>query len=113
MSVIYDNESYKSLLGFETPKTRAFEYALDISGAVYEVMQEQKITQKELAKRMGVSDARMSQLLNMQSNLTLKTIARFEIALGVDLININKPPNQPLQLLSSKYQEPLIRSVMP
>ena len=89
MKTTYDNESYKELAGFETPQTRAFEYALDLSAAVFRVMKEQKITQKELAGRMGVSPARLSQLLNMQSNMTLKTIAKFELALGIELIHIN------------------------
>jgi len=87
----YDNDSYKALEGFETPETKAFEYALDISYEVYKAMQEQGITQKKLADTMGITPGRLSQLLNMQSNLTLKTIARFEMALGITLINVSKP----------------------
>jgi len=89
VEVTHDNETYKLLIGHETPETRAFEYALDISVAVYKAMQEQGLTQKALADRMGVSQGRLSQLLNMQSNLTLKTIARFELALGISLVNAN------------------------
>lgn len=86
MTKVYSNESFDILEEFETPETRAFEYALDISVAVYNAMESQGLSQKQLAEKMGVTAARMSQLLNLQPNLTLKTIAKFEMALGVRLI---------------------------
>ena len=59
----------------ETSETRAYEHALDIEFIVHREM-----------KRMGVSLQSLSKLLNSQPNMTLKTIARFELALGIKIV---------------------------
>lgn len=66
---------------FHTPGTRAYDHALDISVMVYDLMQEKGLTKTELARRMGISKSHVSNLLNMQPNMTLETIAKFELAL--------------------------------
>ena len=40
---------------------------------------------EELAEKMGVSQSRLSNLLNTQPNMTLETIAQFELALDVNV----------------------------
>ena len=49
-------------------------------------MEEQSVTQVELAKRMGCTQQYVSNLLKGSSNMTLETIARLENALNIDLI---------------------------
>lgn len=49
-------------------------------------MDEQSVTQAELAKRMGCTQQYVSNLLKGSSNMTLETIARLELALGIDLV---------------------------
>ncbi len=49
-------------------------------------MDDQSITQVELAKRMGCTQQYVSNLLKGSSNMTLETIARLENALGIDLV---------------------------
>ena len=49
-------------------------------------MDEQSVTQVELAKRMGCTQQYVSNLLKGSSNMTLETIARLEDALNIDLI---------------------------
>ena len=49
-------------------------------------MDEQSVTQVELAKRMGCTQQYVSNLLKGSSNMTLETIARLENALSIDLI---------------------------
>lgn len=66
---------------FHTPGTRAYEHALDISAMVYELMREKGLTKTELAHRMGISKSNLSNMLNTQPNMTLETIAKFELAL--------------------------------
>lgn len=44
------------------------------------------LSKSDLAKRMGVSLQSLSKLLNSQPNMTLKTIARFELALGINIV---------------------------
>ena len=61
-------------------------YARYITLQVLRAMEEQSVTQAELAKRMGCSQQYVSNLLRGSSNMTLETIARLEKALNIDLV---------------------------
>lgn len=69
----------------ETPGTKAYEHALDLAYMFVDEMDRQGLSKKELADKMGVSQSRLSNLLNTQPNMTLETIAQFELALGVSI----------------------------
>lgn len=69
----------------ETPNTRAYTHALDLAYLFVDEMERQGLSKKELAEKMGIGQSRLSNLLNTQPNMTLETIAQFELALGVDL----------------------------
>jgi transcriptional regulator with XRE-family HTH domain len=49
-------------------------------------LRNQGLTQKDLAKKMGVSAQMVNKLLKGSENLTLETISKIEIALGIHLI---------------------------
>jgi transcriptional regulator with XRE-family HTH domain len=49
-------------------------------------MDEQSVTQAEMARRMGCTQQYVSNLLKGSSNMTLETIARLENALNIDLV---------------------------
>lgn len=70
---------------FETSETRAYDHALDLAYMFVDEMERQGLTKKELAERMGISQPRLSTLLNTQPNMTLETIAQFELALDVKI----------------------------
>lgn len=70
----------------ETNETRAYEHALDIEFIVHREMLHQGLSKSDLAKRMGMSLQSLSKLLNSQPNMTLKTIAKFELALGIRIV---------------------------
>lgn len=70
----------------ESSETRAYEHALDIEFIVHREMLHQGLSKSDLAKRMGVSLQSLSKLLNTQPNMTLKTIAKFELALGIKIL---------------------------
>ena len=61
-------------------------YSRYITLEVMRAMDEQSVTQVELAKRMGCTQQYVSNLLKGSSNMTLETIARLENALNIDLI---------------------------
>ena len=61
-------------------------YSRFITLQVMRAMDEQSVTQVELAKRMGCTQQYVSNLLKGSSNMTLETIARLENALNIDLI---------------------------
>ncbi len=58
-----------------------------------EVLLEKKgWSQKDLAKAMKKTEAEISRMLNTPQNLTLKTLARIEAALGEEVIIVPKRP---------------------
>jgi len=65
--------------------------ALSIQVALQNSMAKHSVSQKELASRLGVSPARVSQILGGHaSNLTLNTVAKVAHALGEDFEMISK-----------------------
>lgn len=63
---------------------------LSVQVALQKSMHESCVSQKELAERLGVSSARVSQILNGdQANLTLRTIGKIAHALdqGFELVS--------------------------
>lgn len=64
---------------------RTLEHVQSIRKLVLQLLNEQQMTKTELAARMGISKSHLSNILNYQTNLTLETITRFELALGIEL----------------------------
>lgn len=58
--------------------------ALRIMEEACELMEEQGITRSELAARMGVSRARINQIMGAPPSLTLRQVAQLAIALGTE-----------------------------
>lgn len=75
----------------KSAETVAYDHALELAYLVVDEMRKQGMSKKELAERMGVTPQRLSNILNTQSNMTLKTIAQFELALGIR-IEFNAAP---------------------
>ncbi|MCR4565362.1 MAG: helix-turn-helix transcriptional regulator [Bacteroidales bacterium] len=61
-------------------------YARVITLRVLMSMEEQCVTQAELAKRLGCTQQYVSNLLKGSSNMTIETIARLENALHLDIL---------------------------
>ena len=61
-------------------------YSRYITLQVLRGMDEQSVTQAELARRMGCTQQYVSNLLKGSSNMTLETIARLEAALNLDIL---------------------------
>lgn len=60
----------------------------EIAESVYVAMEEQGLTQAELAKRAGMKPPALSRFLRTASNTTLRTIVRLAVALDVDVADI-------------------------
>ena len=65
---------------------------LDMSFALADkidaILKEKNISQKQLAKKMGKTEAEVSRWLGGTHNFTLRTIAKISAALGVTLLTI-------------------------
>lgn len=67
------------------PDSMKWDHALDISASVYMRMKEMGIGKKELARRMGVNPSVVTRIIKGEQNLTLKTLAKLEHALDMDM----------------------------
>ncbi|PIQ62120.1 MAG: hypothetical protein COV99_07255 [Bacteroidetes bacterium CG12_big_fil_rev_8_21_14_0_65_60_17] len=66
-------------------------YRVELVHRMNEVLEERNLSQKEVAMRAGWKEAYLSRVLGGEQNLTLKTIARFEEAVGEDVLTISLP----------------------
>lgn len=68
----------------DDPEFLAEEYFLDIAEKIATYMEKKNISRAELAKSMEVSRAYISQLFGDRRNMTLHTLAKISIALGIN-----------------------------
>lgn len=62
----------------------SFAIAIKILGS----LRKNNITQKDLAKKMGLTPQYINKIVKGQENLTLETICKFERALEIDLLKV-------------------------
>ena len=76
----------------ETPKESVIfvEKSLELVNYIFTILEKKGINQKELATRLGKSEAEVSKWLTGSHNLTLRSISKIEAALGIDIIHIPK-----------------------
>lgn len=70
---------------------RFVELSMRISDAVAEVLHRKGWTQKDLAARLGKTPAEVSKWLSGTHNLTLRSIAKLETALGEQILSVKCP----------------------
>ncbi|GAB4250161.1 MAG: hypothetical protein Kow0027_13440 [Saprospiraceae bacterium] len=63
----------------------------DIVDRINYLLKEKGINQKQLAQKMGKRESEISKWLKSGQNLTLKSIAKLEVALGEEIIAVPKP----------------------
>ena len=64
------------------------DWSFAIADKIEVTLQEKRISHKELAKRMGKTEAEVSRWVGGTHNFTLRTIAKISTAIGVDLIEV-------------------------
>lgn len=60
--------------------------SLEIGEYIFRVMEQKGMKQKDLAEKMGKSEAEISKLLAGMHNFTLRSVAKLEAALGCTII---------------------------
>ncbi|MBL7127448.1 MAG: helix-turn-helix transcriptional regulator [Ignavibacteria bacterium] len=71
-------------------KRRFIRISMDIADQIAQYLKEKKMTQKELAIKLGKNESEISKWLNGSHNFTLDTIAKIESALNEDIILVPK-----------------------
>lgn len=74
------------IAGMEEESRIFVDKSLEISHYIHQVMTSKGMKQKDLAEKMGKSEAEVSKLLGGMHNYTLRSIAKMEAALGTTLI---------------------------
>ena len=72
----------------EIQKETSFSFA--VADKIHQLLAKKRMTQKQLAKSMGKTEAEVSVWLSGQHNFTLRTLARISVVLGEDLCSFNK-----------------------
>jgi transcriptional regulator with XRE-family HTH domain len=71
--------------------------SMEIAQYIYHLMELKGMKQKDLAEAMGKSEAEVSKMLGGMHNLTLRSIAKLEAALGSGIVNIPKKEKFPFK----------------
>ncbi|MBO7051513.1 MAG: helix-turn-helix transcriptional regulator [Prevotella sp.] len=75
---------------------------------VHDILQEKGLKQKDLALRLGKSEAEISKWMRGTHNFTIETISSMEAALGAPILEIYHPKGYPVPDLESTIAaEPL------
>lgn len=69
------------------------ELSVAIANRIYGILEEKGMTQKEFAKRIGKTETEVCRWLSGTHNLTLATISKISVALGVNIIKVTGYPN--------------------
>jgi len=78
---------WKRLQDKTSPEDRRFaRQSLDLVDELHFVLREKGWNQKELARQLGKSESEISKWLSPAHNMTLKTVAKLEAILKVDLL---------------------------
>ncbi|MCQ2265064.1 MAG: helix-turn-helix transcriptional regulator [Bacteroidales bacterium] len=73
------------------------ELSVSIANRIYEILEEKKLTQKDLAHLLGKTETEVSRWLSGTHNLTMATIAKISTALGEDIIQTTLSKNRKVQ----------------
>lgn len=79
-------------------------FLVDLVGRMNELADASKLTRREIAERAGWKEAYLSRVLSGQQNLTLRSLAKFEAAVGGDVLLVagTATPSADKARLSSK-----------
>lgn len=94
------NHTARQILAETPPETHQFvrRYG-ELVVRIHELLEAKGWSQKDLAERMGKSPSEISKWLSGEHNFTLRSLAKLEVELGEDLIQIpvsNSKRKQPI-----------------
>lgn len=86
---------FRKALAEVKPETKIFvKKYLDLLERIYELMEEKKMSQKDLAEALQQQPSAVSRLLNSEENyMNLRTIAKLESILGQDILVVKGREN--------------------
>ncbi len=79
--------------------------SLEIADYIFHVMQQREMKQKQLAEKMGKTEAEVSKLLAGMHNYTLRSLAKIEAALGTTIIYTPKHSRTSLSVVKMRKSD--------
>ena len=73
---------------------REIDLSFDIVNRIHYILESKNLTQKDLAKALGKSEAEISKWMRGTHNFTCKTLAKIETALGERIIEVVGKPDK-------------------
>lgn len=97
-SIMKTNKLMDSIRDTISPEIKKqTELSVSIANRIYEILEEKKLTQKDLAHLLGKTETEVSRWLSGTHNLTMATIAKISTALGEDIIQTTLSKNRKVQ----------------
>lgn len=67
---------------------KQIDISVNIANRIYDILDKKGLSQKDFAQLLGKTETEVSRWLSGTHNLTLATIAKMSVALGVDIIQV-------------------------
>jgi transcriptional regulator with XRE-family HTH domain len=83
---------------------------LDFAEEVGRLMEEQKVSRAELARRLGTSPAYVTKILHWTANLTLASMSKIALAFGSRVVLALAPKDAPLRTRPARTRIPARRT---
>jgi ribosome-binding protein aMBF1 (putative translation factor) len=83
-------ERWREQVEFRNANKDWLRKSAQIAIKVLRVLREKKMTQVQLAELLAVKPQQINKILRGRENLTLETIGKLEVVLGIELIKIEK-----------------------
>lgn len=85
------SERAKEQAKFRKDNREWLDMSHEIALTIHYYLRNARMTQKELAEKMGVSPAYIGKILKGNENLTLETICKLQNAINVDFVSVATP----------------------
>jgi ribosome-binding protein aMBF1 (putative translation factor) len=69
---------------------RSVDLSVYVSDRIFDILEKQNMSQRDLANKLGKSEAEISKWMQGTQNFTLSTIAKIETALGENIFEIER-----------------------
>lgn len=85
MAIVKGESFSDALAGKESADEKFVDYLMDLNELIHDRMEELGMSRSDLARELGMSPSRITKILSGESNMTLRTIAQLDAALGLDI----------------------------
>ena len=83
-------ENWREQVEFRKANKDWLRKSAQIAIKILRVLRDKKMTQLQLAELLAVTPQQINEILKGRENLTLETIGKMEVVLGIELIKIEK-----------------------